>query len=370
MRRRCIFWIVIALLGTLAPVRAEQPIDIKYTRQQLEEKWRARIQSFLDQGVIPLIDFLSFMPRKSGEPFLVRTSKVMDEAGVALMTLGGYWAAGGNKEQRYRWGYYIRNAVNTDPDRFVLSTNKGGNRNWWKQKGAGPRSFIGQLEKQVRGSDYTFISQIEFRHYMSNAQCKSGKTDRDLDIPLDGKSGRRIFQLSAETGVAFSINLEPEDAPLAALEKMLSRYPKAKVIVSHFGQIRHPEREKQSSPQLVRRLLTTYSNLYYDLSTGEPGRRYRCASRPLDSVIWQDDGRGGQKKKLKAEYKTILTEFSGRFVAGFDYGPENRQSRSYLRRRIANMRLILRDLPDNAKHDIGYRNGWRLLTGRRWKAVK
>jgi len=30
-------------------------------------------------------------------------------------------------------------------------------------------------------------------------------------------------------------------------------------------------------------------------------------------------------------------------------------------------RLIVRDLPETARHDIGYRNAWKLLTGRDWK---
>jgi len=39
----------------------------------------------------------------------------------------------------------------------------------------------------------------------------------------------------------------------------------------------------------------------------------------------------------------------------------------FLRERVANLRLILRDLPEAAKHDIGYRNAWRLLTGKPWQ---
>ena len=148
---------------------------------------------------------------------------------------------------------------------------------------------------------------------------------------------------------------------------MLRLYPEAKVIVAHFGQIRHPERQGRFGPRLVRRLLATYPNLYYDLSAGEPGRRYKCAGRPLDTVIWEDDGGDGQKSRLKTEYRAILTEFSGRFVAGLDYGPANRQSEKHLRRRIANIRLILRDLPRQTRHRIAYRNAWKLLTGKDWR---
>jgi hypothetical protein len=70
--------------------------------------------------------------------------------------------------------------------------------------------------------------------------------------------------------------------------------------------------------------------------------------------------------KLKPEYKDILTEFSKRFVAGTDYGNGRPALPGFLRARIANLRLIMRDLPDEAKHNIGYRNAWQLLTGKPW----
>ena len=200
---------------------------------------------------------------------------------------------------------------------------------------------------------------------MSNAQCKTDKTHRDINIPLNGPSGHRIFKLSSTTGVPFSIHLEPENLALDTLEEMLQTYPKANVIVSHFGQIRHPEKQQRFGPKLIEHLLMTYINLYFDISTGEPGNIYKC-NNVLDTGIWDDDGRGGQTDRLKPEYKKILQKFSERFVVGFDYGPINRQSAEFLNSRIENIRLILRDLPDEAKHNIGYKNAWLLLTHKPW----
>ena len=357
-----------AFLFHPASAPAEQPAEMKYTRQEIEAKWRARIQSFLDKGVIPLIDFLSFLPRKNGDAVLGWTTKVMDETGVALTSFSGYPAERGNKKGRYGWGYYIHEIVNRHPDYFILTTNKGGNFNWWAQKGGKKKHYIDQLERHVRGGNYPFIGEIEFRHYPAGFQCKVGKGHRDEDVPLNGANGHRVFRLSAETGVPFSIHHEPEDHALAALEGMLAAYPKARVIWAHFGQIRHRERQKRFGPKLVRHLLSTHPNLYFDLSTGHPGRHYRCGShRVLDTVIWDEDWRDRQIDTLKPAYKAILTEYSDRFVAGFDYGPGNRNSETFLRKRIKNIRLIMRDLPEEAKHDIGYRTGWKLLTGRDWK---
>ena len=359
------------ITSTLFPspdVLAEEPVPLKYSKAEIEGKWKLRIQSFLDKDVIPLIDLLSFLPRKGSKPVIRWTKDVMDAEGVALISFAGYWAPKEPGSKGHLWDYYIHRVVNAEPDRFILTTNKGGNMNWWKQKSGNPRDYIEQLEQQALGGNYPFIGQIEFRHYMSNAQCKAGKTHRDIDIPLNGPAGHRVFNLSSATDIPFSIHLEPEYSPLAALEEMLQVYPKAKVIVSHFGQIRYPEREQRFSPKFIKYLLVTYPNLYFDLSTGEPGRVYKCDGHGvLDTVIWEDDGRGGQTNTLKNEYKEILTTFSKRFVAGFDYGPSNRQTADFLERRIENIRLILRDLPDNAKHNIGYRNAWYLLTHKAWK---
>jgi hypothetical protein len=352
-----------------SPARAEQPVQLNYSRAQIESKWRARIKSLLvEKRAVPLIDLLSFLPRQGADSVIRWTKDVMDEEGVALISFAGYWAPEEPGSKGHRWDYFIHRVVNADPDRFILTTNKGGNKSWWMQKGGRPRDYIDQLEQQARSGDYPFIGQIEFRHYPSNAQCKEGGTNRDINIPLNGPSGHRVFRLSSETGIPVSIHLEPEDASLDALEEMLRSYPKTNVIVSHFGQIRHPERERRFGPELTKRLLMTYPNLYFDLSTGEPGRIYTCGThRVLDTVLWEEDKHGGQKNTLKPDYKSLFTQYSNRFVTGFDYGPANRQTPDYLKRRIQNIRLILRDLPDEAIHNIGYRNAWLLLTQKEWK---
>ena len=209
------------------------------------------------------------------------------------------------------------------------------------------------------------MGEFEFRHYMSAHQCRQNRLDRDVDLPIDGPNGHRLFKLSQETGIAFVIHNEPEDAALAGLEKMLKAYPKAKVVVAHFGQKRHPDRQTRFTPDYVRHLLTAYPNLYYDISTGEPGRVYKC-SGVEDVDLWRHED-GVQRPRLAPAYKALLTDFSTRFVAGLDYGGGRPPLPSYIKARAANVRLIVRDLPDKAKHDIGYRNAWRLLTGREWK---
>ena len=367
MRRRIFLTTLVVTSAAIAiavsfPGRAEAPVALKYTRAELEARWEARIRSFLADGVIPLIDLESSLRREDGESYLEDALKAMDEAGVALIAFDGYQAPKTDKPQEgYRWGYYVHEAVNAHPDRFILATNGGTNPNWTQ----GKDSFIGQTEAQVRSGAYPIMGEFEFRHYMSSQQCKQNRSDRDVKVPIDGANGHRLFKLAEDTGVAFVIHHEPEDAALDGLEKMLKAYPKAKVINAHFGQVRHPEKQRRFGPELVRRLLSTYPNLYYDVATGEPGRGYKCGAS-LDTVIWQRDG-GSQSSTLDPAYKAILTEFSNRFVVGLDYGGGRPPLPSFIKMKAANVRLIVRDLPESAKHDIGYRNAWWLLTGKAWK---
>ena len=356
---------LILIAAVPSPLRAEEPGALKYSRAELEAKWEARIRSFLAKGVIPLIDLQSSLKRKDGERYLEDALPAMDEAGVALIAFDGFQAAKSHDGQKgYRWSNYIHEVVNAYPDRFILATNGGTNPSWVK----GRRSFISQTETHVRSGQYPIMGEYEFRHYVS--KCSQNQTDRDVNVPLDGDNGHRLFRLSAETGVAFVIHNEPEDAPLDSLEKMLKAYPKANVIHAHFGQIRHPERETRFTPDLVRRLLATYPNFYFDISTGGPGRRYKCGgARVLDTVIWDKDWRGRQTDTVRPVYREILTKFSTRFVSGLDYGGGRQPGAlsEFIAIRANNVRLIIRDLPDAAKHDIGYRTAWRLLTGKDWR---
>jgi predicted TIM-barrel fold metal-dependent hydrolase len=340
------------------------PVELKYSQQAIQSKWEQRIQGFLNKNVIPLIDLQSSIRREQAEDYIEDSLPVMDELGVALIAFDGYQVPRESKKQRgYRWSYYIHQLVNAYPERFILATNGGTNKNWLREKD----SFIEQLEDQVNSGVYSIMGELDFRHYMSGHQCRDGKTDRDNDISLTSDNGHRVFELSAVSGVPFIIHLEAEDTPLTELEVMLKAFPEARIIVAHFGQIRHPEKQTKWGPQLAERLLQSYPNLYYDISVGRPGRTYKCNDEVLDTVIWQDDGFGGQKNILKPEYKAIFEKFSDRFVVGLDYGGGRDPLDDYLVNKVRVRRLIMRDLSEQAKHNIGYRNAWRLLTGNDWQ---
>ena len=80
----------------------------------------------------------------------------------------------------------------TFPDRFIPTINGGINPNWIKHKGGRDRDYIDQLEKHVTNGTYAIMGEMEFRHYLSNGECKDGR-GRDVDIHLNSENGHRVF---------------------------------------------------------------------------------------------------------------------------------------------------------------------------------
>lgn len=332
-----------------------------------------RIQWFLSQGVIPIIDMQSTLTEARMNEDFPDTTATMNDLGIAQFAFEGTQAPQQDPPvSGYRWSDYINKLVWRYPNHLFLTANGGNNRNWAQQKDD-ESSYISQLEQNIRSGDYALMGELEFRHYMSSAQCREGKTHRNVTVPIESPNGHRVFRLSQETGVPFVIHYEPEIALIAPLESMLDAYPGAKVIWAHFGQLRKPARMTDFSPALVKRLLRRHKNLYFDLATGKPNRRYYCVDGThdpdngiLDTVIWQDDGVGGQTDTLKPEYRRLIEGFSTRFVSAMDYGGNRSPFDQFFTARTANLRLIMRDLSPRAQHNISYRNAWFLLTGKRW----
>ena len=344
--------------------RTEEP-----KAQRVQSVWRARIQSLLDAGKLPKIDMETSWSEDTVRSFVPGIFPLMDELGIALIAADGYQRKQ-DGSTGYRWSTYIRELSERYPDRFIPATNGGTNQSWLEQKD-GVGSFIEQLEQQVRSGRYVLIGELDFRHYMSSHQCAAGYKHRDNSIPLTSPNGRRVFSLSHETGISFVIHLEPEDESLAELEKMLEYYPKARVVVAHFGQLRHPEKQKSFTPQKVRSMFGKFPNLHWDLSTGWPNREYRCAGSNNasllrgDTVLWMANVLG-QTDTLQPEWRSIFTEFHDRFVFATDFGSGRASLPGFLRERVANFERIVRDLPREVQHAFAYKNAWRLLTGKPW----
>lgn len=334
------------------------------------KKQKTRIQSFLDKRVLPFIDMESTLSQdKMNEDFPVVLT-VMDNLGIAQIAFEGKQAPQQDPPvSGYRWSDHVNDLNQQYPGHFFMTANGGNSNNWAKQKDD-QNSYIVQLEKAIKSGVYRLMGELEFRHYMSSSQCKDGRTDRDVTIPIDSANAHRVFKLSHDIGVPFAIHHEPEDSLIPALETMLDTYPNAKVIWAHFGQLRKPALMNNFNPALVEQLLIDHPNLYFELSTGAPNRKYFCSTGSyqapgiLDTVIWQEISPGVQSDTLTADYRSVLARFSDRFVSGADYGGNRQPFEQHFTTRIENLKLIMRDLTDEAKHNIAYKNAWYLLTGK------
>ncbi len=70
MRNKIIISALLWALFAYSPVSAEEQIELNHTYKELETIWKSRIQSFLDKGIIPLIDLESHLKRKDGERYI------------------------------------------------------------------------------------------------------------------------------------------------------------------------------------------------------------------------------------------------------------------------------------------------------------
>ena len=340
------------------------PVKLDLSTAELQAKWKARIQSFLNRGVVPLVGMESTLPYTDAKPFPQAALTAMDRLGVALVAFDAYAAA---NTKKYRWSYYLEPVVNAHPDRVIPVANTGHNKSWLLQKPKKPAGYAQTLKEHMQAGDYPMMGEFEFRHYLSIAQCHAGKTKRDVDIPIDGPDGRFLFKLSSATGKAFLMHLEPEDDKVAALDRMLTEFPDAHPIWAHFGQLRHPESQKGFTADRVRALIAAHPNLMFDLATGAPNADYNCGAEHVhgDTIIWAK-GPGGQRSTLDPAFAKLLADDSQHFVAAMDYGHGRPPLASWMGEKVKNLRLILHGLPEEAQKNIGYRNAWRVLTGSDW----
>ena len=77
------------------------------------------------------------------------------------------------------------------------------------------------------------MGEFECRHYAT--VCN----DRDVSTAVDSPQMDAVFRLSERFQVPFLLHHEAEDVLLPALERMLERHPRARVIWCHGGRNRN-----------------------------------------------------------------------------------------------------------------------------------
>ncbi len=320
--------------------RADAPPVPQFDVTALKANWRKRIEEIRSQGVLPIIDIESSFNYRLN---LGRLAKAMDEHGVALIA---YSHDPGGME----WSDAAARAVQLDPRRFIPAGN-GGNHPFWTRDPAG---FLAATRKRVLADSYPLMGEFEFRHYPSPRQHSRGDMHRDVTIPLNGSVGHELFAFAEKTGIAFQIHYEIEDVLLPALEEMLGKYPRAKVIWCHLAQVRYAGRAAAYGPAYVRKLIETYPNLYFDVAFGGPNSVYP-GSGEFHARIWDRD-RGGVRKA----WADLIAQHPWRFLAALDLGGDRQNE---LPEHARNLRRFLDNLPQRAREIVGYKAAWKLLFG-------
>ena len=307
--------------------------------------WKERVDRVLDSGLLPIIDTQSTYDGRVMEIDTIRAE--MDRLGIALLAFAPKFrgAGTGSEESLALWKQH--------PSYFVPTTAEGTNEAWYSQDGP----FMDHIEKAARNGEYFLMGEFELRHYTPPQKFKLGLAPHhDVYVPPDSPWGRRLFALSAETGLVFQIHHEPEDGLLEPVERMLRENPRAVVIWCHLAQIRFPDKQKRFGPAYVSDLLGGFDNLYFDLAMSAPGSRYQ-GSGFVHNTFQNPDG------KILPAWRDVIERHSTRFVMGTDIGGD--RWRMYAQK-VSRLRRMLPQLSVETRKRVAFKNAWFLITRRRW----
>jgi hypothetical protein len=323
------------------------------TRQALAREesfrlWRDRIRSLLAKGVVPIIDTEATYNRAIDVGYIIEQ---MDQLGVAQVCFAPHGSLGSEHSLRLHREY---------PSYFVPTTTDGSSPHWYHNTDA----FIAQTRQDLQTGNYFLMGEFEVRHYPSGAQIRAAQWNRDVTVAIDSPAVHKLFQLAIETGVAFQIHYEIEDSLLQPLESMLERYPHAKLIWCHLGQIRFPDRSTKYDVSYVRSLIDRFPGLYFDLGHTEPRNVYPGSNQRGQTIFrWNDSHPYGGV--LHTDWKMLIEYRPNRFLASSDI--DAGRYRSFSEKIIRLRSLILDHLSPQARHFVAYQNAWRLLSGESWQ---
>lgn len=344
-RRRLLGGLAATATAGFAPASRAATVD----RMRAIAGWRARIDAILRSGTVPVIDTEFTYNRRINLDFVIQQ---MDRHGVAQIC----FAPGDGLGSEVSLDLFRRY-----PDRIIPTTKDGSSPEWYANRTA----FAARLGRELATRDYFLMGEFELRHYPSPQQHRAGRTDRDVDVPLDDPAVGEIFRHAERTGIALRIHYEIEDLLLPPLEALLTRHPRAKVIWCHLGQVRFRERARSFGPAYVESLFARFANLRFDL--GLPGPpHYHPFSAQRDQTLFVFTERGRWGGHLEPSWKAVLERHPQRFLAAsdLDAGRYEHMAESIPRLRD----LVLDRLNPQARRLIAFENTWRLVTGSAWTA--
>jgi Amidohydrolase len=313
--------------------------DYKFDFAKAKQGYLNRINSIKKSGTLPIIDVESaYNPLNFDAKSFI---KAMDRAGLAQVCLSLNQPKN-LVDQGAIWNYDSDQLAIQYPEYFI-PTGNGGNEPAWTKNSS---RFLDENEKNIILQKIPLMGEFEFRHYPSPRQVQR-RADRDVDIPIDGPLGHRLFSFAEKSGVPFQIHYEIEDSLLGPLEKMMTQYPKAKVIWCHLAQIRYAARSSIYSPEYLGALLEKHKNLYIDTAFGTQRSQYPLSGE-LHARYWANQD---------AWNKLIIAK-PYRFLAALDLGGDRIDR---LGEWTQNLRFFLQQFPDEVAEIVAYKATWKLL---------
>ena len=332
IRKMVIFISVVIFLLPINAASLERSEQVKIFEKSIKE--------MLKKGILPIIDVEY---HHGGKIEIERLIKRMDENGIALTWLGPNERFGSEESIRLNELY---------PDRFVPTVVHGDGKLWHSSD----KGFLEKLAKDTRSGKYFAMGEFEARHYPSSTNT------RDVHMPVDSEAMQVVFELSSETGIPFLLHHEAEDELLPELERMLAKYPKAKVIWCHVGRNRNPATWKKfRKPDAVKEFLSKYPNLYFDFLASKPGSKYHGTGY-VEGIMYEISNWG---IALDPEWKKLFEEFPDRFVLGSDINTGRFDN--YDRVMDTYRNIIIKGMRKDVAEKIAFKNAWKLMIGEEWK---
>lgn len=325
-----------------APSPAPPALDVAALRQG----YAKRLKALLADGHLPYIDIESSCHSQKLE--LDDIAKALDSQHIGLMALSAD-IGHGQYERGVRYDPLNQRLLAAYPDRFIPVGNGGQG----PCLNGDPTGFVAAQEAAARQGQLLLLGEYEFHHYPSPRQVKRGEFEREARLPIDGPTGHAVFGLASRTRLAFQLRYELEDANFPPLEKMLTQYPKARVVWCHLAQIRYEERAPHYTADYVASLIQRFPQLSFDTAFGDAMSVYP-ASGQRQARVW--NALGG----LKDEWRDLIAAHPQRFLSALDLGGDRLE-------RIVTYdgkhRHFLAQLPKPVQEQVAYRNAWRLVFG-------
>lgn len=166
---------------------------------------------------------------------------------------------------------------------------------------------------------------------------------REIEYPADHPLMLALADIAAKFDIPLDIHMEATAKTLAELDRLLTHYPKTKIIWEHAGW----SNTGLATPEVIAKLMQRFPNL---LST----IKYREAKTETQAQINLLDRNGA----LAPAWKSLFEEFSERFLVGTDVklGEEDKDYRI-----AQSYRKILGQLSESSAKNIASGNGIKLL---------